>query len=321
MSNDSQDVPHVSDVLAGSPSNWGKWGNDDEVGALNYLGVTEVLAGVATIRQGKTFTLQAEIGHPHGDMLAPVRQPASKTMAVDQGTFAGDDAPNLPGGARYADDVITMFLQGSTQYDALGHVWYDDQLYNGYDASTTIGGLSKVSILPIAERGIVGRGVLIDLPRLRGNSRLDPGELITHEDIMAAAAAQGVELRKRDILVIYTGWMEYFYSQEPADFYQQPEPGLVYSPELVSWFQEMEIPNLVIDTMSPEQGIDPETGAALLVHSSLMRNLGIAFAEVCRLGELAIDCEQDGQWDFLYVAAPLKVRNGTGAPVNPVVIK
>ena len=84
-----------------------------------------------------------------------------------------------------------MYLQGSTQYDALGHVWYDDQIWNGYDADTTIGGLAKASVCAIGERGVVGRGVLIDIARHRNKEVLEPGETFTHLDLLAAAKAQG----------------------------------------------------------------------------------------------------------------------------------
>jgi kynurenine formamidase len=322
MSDKQTDVPRVTDVLAGSPNNWGRWGDDDEVGSLNYLGTKEVVNAARLVKQGKVFTLQVQMGHPHGDPMSPARQPGIRLMYRDQGSWAGDKVAEIPGGGRYADDYITTFLQGSTQYDALGHVWYDDVLYNGYDASTTIGGLSRASILPIAERGIVGRGVLIDMPRYRDKPFLERDEGFTHEDVMAAAASQEVELQKRDVLLIRTGWVEYFYTVENSVFYETfREPGLRYSPELVSWFQAMEIPNLVTDTIGNEISVDPVTKAELLLHCALMRNLGITFTEICDLGKLARDCSEDGQWEFLYVAAPLKVVHGTGSPVNPVVIK
>jgi kynurenine formamidase len=83
----------------------------------------------------------------------------------------------------------------------------------------------------------------------------------------------------------------------------------------------MEIPNLVTDTIANEVTIDPDSGAALPLHVALMSNLGVTFTEIAHLDPLAEDCAKDGQWSFLYVAAPLKVVNGSGAPVNPVVIK
>jgi hypothetical protein len=122
--------------------------------------------------------------------------------------------------------------------------------------------------------------------------------------------------------MIRTGWIGSYYTTPDDVFYKDfLEPGLTYSPELLAWFQEMEIPNLSTDTIANEVTIDPVTGAALTLHVALMRNLGITLSEIVALDKLADDCAEDGQWDFLYSAGPLKIWNGTGAPVNPVVIK
>jgi kynurenine formamidase len=312
----------LREILAGLPDNWGKWGEDDEVGALNYLGVSEVLSGMRTIRQGKVFTLQTQMCTPRGDPASPNRRAPHRFNTQDQGTFLGELAPVIKGGARYADDYIVTALQGSTNYDALGHVWYDDRLYNGYDANTTIGGLTKDSILPIAERGIVGRGVLLDLARHRGKPYLDSGETYSHEDMIAVAQAQGVTIRKHDIVLVRTGRTVFFEQTPVAEFHASwPEPGLIYSPEMVEWFREMEIPNIGSDTIGVETSWHPETKVKLLCHCALMRNLGVVFTEILNLERLADDCAADGQWEFMYVAAPLKVVNGTGSPANPVAIK
>lgn len=314
--------PEVSELLKDSPKNWGRWGADDEVGALNYLGPEQALYAATCIRSGKVFTLQLPMADPKGDPVWPGRRGAERCQVIDEGHWICGKAPQYPGGQHYADDMISAYLQGSTQYDALGHVWYDGQLYNGYDAKTTIGGLEKASVQAIGEKGVVGRGVLLDIARLRGKEYLDKGETFTHEDLLQAAEAQGVEIRKRDILVIRTGFIESFYKLGAEEFYKDfIEPGLTYSPELVSWFHEMEIPNLVTDTIANEVTIDPVNGALLILHGALMRNLGVTFTELANLAKLAQDCAEDGQWDFLYTAAPLKVVKGTGGPVNPVVIK
>ena len=318
----SCEVPYVGDLLNGSPRNWGKWGAEDEVGALNYLGPKQVLDAVGYVRSGKVFTLQIPMGHPAGDPVWPGRRGAERYQIMDEGHWVCGKGPEHPGGLHYADDAMSVFLQGSTQYDALGHVWYDDKLYNGYDAKSTIGGMAKASVQPIAEKGVVGRAVLLDIARYRGVSALAKGETFNHEELLGAAKRQGTEIRKRDILIIRTGFIETFYSQGPAAFYDGfIEPGLTYSPELVDWFHVMEIPNLVTDTIANEVTTDPVSGVVLPLHCALMRNLGVAFTEICDLSKLAQDCHDDGQWDFLYVAAPLKVVNGSGAPVNPVVIK
>ncbi len=315
-------VPYVGDLLKDSPKNWGKWGADDEVGALNYLGPEQVLAAVKLVRSGKIFTLQVPMGSPSGDPVWPGRRGSERYQLLDEGHWLCGKGPTFPGGLHYSDDAISAYLQGSTQYDALGHVWYDGELYNGFDANTTIGGQAKASVLPIGEKGIVGRGILLDVARHRGKASLDKGETITHHDLMEIAAAQGTAIEKRDILILRTGFVESFYEQGKVAFYDGfLEPGLTYSPELVKWFQDMEIPNLVTDTIANEVTFDPTSGVALPLHCALMRNLGVAFTEICDLSKLSEDCAKDGQWTFMYVAAPLKVVNGTGAPVNPVVIK
>jgi kynurenine formamidase len=315
-------VPTMSELLADQPKNWGKWGPDDEVGSLNYLTPEQVLAGTREIKSGKTFTLQVLMGDPNGDPVWPGRVGAKRFNVMDRGHYLGGNGVVFDGAMEYADDVMTIYLQGSSQYDALGHVWYGDKIYNGYPAETTTGGLKKASILPIAERGVVGRGILIDIARYRGKEVLDKGETFDHNDLMAAAKAQGTEIRKRDIILIHTGFIGSFYSTPREEFYENfLEPGLTYSPELVKWFQDMEIPNLVTDTIANEVTTDPVSGVVLPLHSALMCNLGIAFTEILALDALAADCAADGQYTFLYTAAPLKVVEGTGAPVNPIVIK
>lgn len=322
----SNDAPRTISELLGPnpPSNWGKWGADDEVGSLNYLTASEVMRGLASVRDGSLFTLQVPIGSPDiDDPVWPARTPAVRTQVMDEGFFTrGEVSDPPPDGHHWADDKIEMFLQGATQYDALAHLWYDGQVWNGYSADSTVGGLSKASVLAIGERGVVGHGVLIDMARHRGKDVLDRGEGFSHDDLLAAAEAQGVTIGKRDILLIRTGWIGSYFRRDRDEFYADwNEPGLVYSRELVEWFQEMEIPNLVTDTMANERSRDPETGIELPLHCALMRNLGVTMTEICWLDDLAAACAADGRWDFLYTAAPLKIVGASGAPVNPIVIR
>ena len=315
-------VPDLTEVLKDAPSNWGKWGPDDEVGSLNYLGPEQVLAAARLIQSGKVFTLQRLIGDPKGDPVWPGRTPAERTQILDESDWdEGGKGPAFPGGLHYADDKINAFLQGSTQYDGLGHVWFDGQIWNGYDARTTIGGLDKASVEPIAQRGVVGRGVLLDMARFRGKKTLEAAETFTHEDLLACAQKQGVEIQKRDILIVRTNFIQLFFDLGDKFYEGFCEPGLVYSPELVQWFQDMEIPNLVTDTIANEVTYDPNSGVALVLHNALMRNLGITLTEIADLEKLADDCAEDGQYAFFYAAAPLKVALGSGSPVNPLVVK
>ena len=325
MSETETQAPAMAELFGENPpNNWGKWGPDDELGCLNYLGPAEALNGVAEVRDGTSFTLQIQMGRKDGpgDPLWPGRVGVKRWNVIDEGYWDRGEGKDFPGGLHYADDILEAQTQGSTQYDALGHVWYDGKIWNGYDAQETVDGMKRASVLPIAEKGIVGRGVLIDMARHRGKDHLDKQETFNHEDLEAAAAAQGVEIRDRDILVVRTGFIPYWYQTTPEEFYEDfCEPGLTYSRELVEWFQRKEIPNLVTDTIANEVTFDPVSGVALPLHCALMRNLGVALTEIAWLDELADACAADGRWSFLCTAAPLKIVEGTGAPVNPVVIR
>ena len=159
--------------------------HDDEVGALNYLGPEQVLAAVRLVRTGKVFTLQRLIGDPKGDPVWPGRTPAERTQVLDEGDWdEGGKGPAFPGGLHYADDKIDAFLQGSTQYDALGPRLVrrqDLERLRRPDDGRRPGQGQRRSRSP--QRGVVGRGVLLDMARFRGKDTLDKGETFTHEDL------------------------------------------------------------------------------------------------------------------------------------------
>ncbi len=321
---EQKQVKHVSEVLKDMPTNWGRWGKDDEIGAINFLTSAEVVRGARAVQSGKTFALGVPVARKEGDPIYPGRGQPTKTMAMDKGFYINECAPLFPGGLEYADDVIFMYVQGTTQYDALGHVWYDDKLYNGYDAKTTIGGLKKCSIKPIAEHGVVGRGVLLDVPRYKGVPHLQANERITLDDLKKTAEKQKVTIEKHDILVIRTGWLSLFYKNGSDAFFPgktMAEPGIGDEPELIRWFHEMEIPSFSTDTIANEQTVSDRTGVFIPLHGALLRNLGVPFNEICWLEDLADDCAKDGKYDFMFVGAPLKIVGGTGSPVNPLAIK
>lgn len=312
--------PLLSDLLAGLPKNWGRWGQRDEVGALNLLTEHSVLEAARCIRSGKTFTLGARIGTGH-DPVWPGRDQARRRNTRDRQSYVDGVVEPSAGGLEFADDVMTMALQGTTHCDALGHTWYDGHLYNGYPAAATNDGLDVCSVLPIAERGIVGRGVLLDLPRYLGKTRLSQDDRIGVSELLGCAKAQGVEISPRTILLLWTGVLAQLKAERrphPGEDYA--EPGLAFSPELVRWFYEREIPCLGTDTLGNEATYDT-SGASMVLHGALSRDLGVVFCEVLELDELAADCAADGQYEFMFVGAPLKVVDATGSPVNPIVVK
>lgn len=314
----------MAEFLKDAPRNWGRWGADDEIGSLNFLTSAEVLRGVRAVKQGKVFMLGVPVGRPEGDPLHPIRSQPIRTQTMDEGFYISGRAKPFPGGLKYSDDVIVMFPQGTTQYDALGHAWYGEKLYNGYDPKTTIGGLQKCSIKPIAEHGVIGRGVLIDAARHKGKKHLDRGEGVTLKDLLDAAKKQDTPIEKHDIVVLHTGWLNRFYEEGQQAFFpdgQFDEPGLEYSKELVEWFHDMEIPSISGDTVGCEQAYHKETGALGLLHSALLCNLGVIFNEIVWLKDLADDCAKDKQYSFLFAGAPLKHVYGCGSAVNPIAIK
>jgi kynurenine formamidase len=315
-----RDTP-IAEQLAHRTPRWGRWGEGDEIGGLNFLDSEEVLRGVATVRKGRTFTLGIPLASPQGDPVWPGRTSARRFVVQDKSSYLAGHAES-PAGDEFADDILFLYAHGTTHTDALGHVWYDDTLYNGYPAMTTIGRLERASVFPLAEHGIVGRATLLDIARHRGKARLEQAEAFGLADLLATADSQGSVIERHDIVVVRTGWLSAYYNDRQA-FDAEPfrEPGLLFSDELVDWFEQMEIPALCSDTLGNELTVQPEHGANSVLHASLMRNLGVVFTEMLWLEDLAEDCAADGNYAFLFASAPLKVVGGSGAPTNPLAIK
>ncbi|WP_104203401.1 cyclase family protein [Billgrantia saliphila] len=318
--------PSMEVLQRDAPSNWGKWGDGDQVGALNYLGGNEVLEAIGTVNSGKTFTLQVPMTAGDGPVF-PGRIPVQHYMSQDEALYASGKLDPLAGGVKYSDDVAFMYLQGTTHVDGLAHGWYGDQVYGGESAQSTIHGHAHGDVGAIGEKGIVGRGVLLDVGRHLGsgeNHRLAPDTCIGLDDLRATAEAQGTTIHPRDILVIRTGSISRYWDEEPdAAWDAMTEPGLCYSAELLQWIDELEIPAIAADNLAVEkvsQQIDGET-YVIPLHGALMRDMGVVLSEIWWLEDLAADSAEDGQYSFLLVAAPLKMAQGSGSPVNPVAIK
>ncbi|MFC6765188.1 cyclase family protein [Natrinema soli] len=359
----------LEEMFADLPSNWGRWGEDDELGALNFLGSEEAFEGMqAAIQRGpksiERFTLQlpitgetidvlAEETEPPttetGDPLFPGRTPGRRDNAQDALTYAEGETEPEPGGMKFSDDrfVTELFLHGATHMDALGHAWYGDQVYNGRDEMVTAEtkefnravpgcvegepadiestrGHGAADIASLADSGVAGRGVLLDVGRVQGDDRgwLDLGAEVTLNDLHATAESQSVELQERDILLIRTGAMERVVDPD-AEWDPLNEPGLTFSEELVRWIHEMEIPMIGADNVAVEKVVQTIDGEQYVIplHGALLRDLGVSLTEVMRLEELAAQCADDGIYDFLLTAAPLHVERATGGPVNPVALK
>lgn len=293
-------------------SNWGRWGGDDERGTVNLITAECVVAASQLVRQGKIFDLgipfDADGPQPGGGRINPVRLMSE--------TGAGQE---FPGAFHYADDYVFMPLQSASQWDGLAHVFYDDQLYNGFP-STDVGphGAKHCSIDKLS-KGIVGRGVLLDIARLRDVDWLEAGDVITPDDLDAAAARQGVEIRSGDILLFRTGWRRKFTSDRDATSFMAGEPGLGLA--CCAWLHDKEVAVVASDNWAIEV-LPGEVETELLpVHMVLIRDMGMTLGEILDFEELAADCESDGVWEFLLTAPPIKFTAAVGSPINPLAIK
>ncbi|AHC52083.1 metal-dependent hydrolase [Sulfolobus acidocaldarius SUSAZ] len=315
-------IYNFEEELRRAPKNWGRWEKDDEIGTLNFVTRDHILRSLMAVRTGKTFTLGLWINRKEGDPIWIGRRPIVHLMTKDEGTYISGKAEPRLGGGKSAYDIVIMHLQGSTQVDALGHYWKDNTLHNGFDSWATIGGLAKDDVSKLAERDILGRGVLFDVAKYKGKGSLDKGEMTSFTDLLDTAKEEGVKINKHDIILVRTGFLKTFYERGPNEFYKDfSEPGITYERKLVKWFYENEFIAYGSDTIASEQTYSSTLGIMLPLHIFFLNYLGLTIMEMLWLEDLVKDCAEDGQYDFFFVASPLKVIGGTGSLINPIVIK
>jgi kynurenine formamidase len=293
-------------------SNWGRWGADDERGTVNLITPERLVAAGQLIKTGKVFDLGIPLGadgpQPGGGRINPVHL-MSQTGQHQE----------FPGGFRYADDYIFMPLQGASQWDSLAHVFYDDQLYNGYPASDVgVQGALHNSIDRLA-KGIAGRGVLLDIAALKGVEWLDRGYAITPDDFEAAMERQGVSVGSGDILLFRTGWRRKFVQEKDARAFMDGEPGL--SMACCEWLHDHDVAVIASDNWAIEVLPGEVEGTPMNVHMILIRDMGMTLGEILDFEELAADCATDNVWEFFFTAPVLKFSKAVGAPINPLAIK
>jgi kynurenine formamidase len=290
-------------------SNWGRWGADDERGAANFISPDLLKSAAGLIRSGRVFSLAL----PLSEKESPVyegRTPPLHFMRSDSADH--EEGGDCTGAFKYADDYVALFTHTGTHIDALAHVWYGDQLYNGYPAKAMRSyGAPKLGIDKL--RYLVGRGVLLDLPRLRGVARLPPDAIIQPDELERCAAAQGVELRRGDILLIRTGWLSVFAEEGPHGYFAAA-PGIGRAAG--EWIGEKGFAAVGSDNFAVESHPPDGGGSNGPVHRRVIRDFGCYLMEMVALDEIA----EAGVHEFLFVAAPLLITNGVGSPINPLAI-
>jgi kynurenine formamidase len=225
-----------------------------------------------------------------------------------------------PGGMKFSDDYLFAALQCSTQWDALAHAWYGHQLYNGFketDVRNT--GAARLSIDKLY-RHFVGRGVLLDLPRiLNAGERLAQGYAISGADLDRACEAAAVEVRSGDVLLIRTAHVPWYYTLTDKAEFWRGAPGLGRS--TVEWLHRHEVAAVALDTVAAEVQPPEDADVGLPLHGALLRDLGLTLGELFDLEALAADCATDGVYEFLFVGQPLRIPGAVGSPLNPLAIK
>jgi len=285
------------------------WGPADRRGGLNYITPEQVLAAAGEVRLGRTVSLSA----PIESRVAPDNpHPAVHDMTSP----AGDQAD--PDGLSFATDRLTMNIHGNadSHIDALCHVIYQARLYNDVPAETVRAtGASELTI-ETARDGIVGRGVLLDIPRLRGTPWLEPGDHVTADDMIAAADAPQVHLGQGDLLLVRVGHRLRQAELGPWDS-ARARAGL--HPEALELVADRRVALLGSDSNndtfpSAAEGVD------FPVHVLAVNAMGLHLLDWLQLDHLAWLCAEASRWSFCCVVAPLRLVRGTGSPVNPIAI-
>jgi len=221
---------------------------------------------------------------------------------------------------QYTDDAVYMVLQCGTQWDAIAHYFFEKRMYNGFGTEhVTSRGAHRNGIEKVAHK-LIGRGVLLDLPRCRGAAWLPPGEAIQGTQLLDCADSQGVTVGRGDILLIRTGQMARTIGQGSwGDYCGGPAPGL--SVTCAQVLAEREIAAIATDTWTVEVWPSEVPGVSGVMHDILIVGMGMTLGEIFDMEALADDCAMDGIYEFLLAAPPLTVTGAVGSPINPLAVK
>jgi len=295
--------------IAAQVRNWGRWGPDDERGALNLITQEKRAAALALATEGTVISCALPL---------PVRPAPDNFLPAHHHMLRGGDAAAADGLAFSADFFsIAPHGMATTHLDALCHVFTDGKMYNGFDMrEVRSDGAQKNSIMS-AKDGLLSRGVLMDLPGLKGGDWLEPGEAITAADLEAAGEKQGVSVGEGDILLILTGRDARRDSEGPWDFRQLGLAGL-YA-DCLPWLHERGIAVLGCDGVSDVLPSRIE-GSIQPIHEVVIAEMGVHIIDNMQLGRLAAACRERSRYEFLFMLAPLHLERGTASPANPLAV-
>lgn len=292
-------------------SNWGVWGPDDERGAANYITPEIVRDAAGLIRSGRTVSCSWALDTQAGpDNPKPVLH----HMTILQDIHLGDS-----GDTRFTGDFVGIEFHGEahSHIDALCHVVYKGRTHNGFpiEQVANSSGASKQTV-DVVREGIVGRGVLIDIPRLRGTKWIEPGEAVMADEIEAALTAQGLELRQGDIVFFRTGHARKRLDEGP---WEAADAKAGIHTTAMPLFHRAKVAAMGFDGDGEAVPANCE-GIKHPIHVLGVNAMGLYFLDGLFFEDLVQACEQEGRFEFYCVIAPLRLAAGTGSPVNPIAI-
>jgi kynurenine formamidase len=293
-------------ALHAEVSTWTRW---PERGSLNYLTPERVAAAARLVRTGVTVSLALPLGTEEG-LANP--QPAEHHMTQ----MPADDIGF--GTVRFAKDYIGVDFHndGHSHIDAFSHVVYDDMLYGGVPADSITESGADAASIEVLRDGLIGRGVLLDIPGLRDKDWLEPGEQVWPEDLVAAEARQDVRVGPGDILLVRTGHNRRLVELSPWNPVHH-KAGL--HPTAVRFLAERQVAALGSDSNSDAVPSTTE-GIGFPIHVLAVNAMGLHLMDYLAFERLTAVCLAHERWEFLFVVAPLRIIGGTGSPVNPVAI-
>jgi kynurenine formamidase len=289
-------------------SNWGRWGPNDELGTLNFVTPEKRRRAAALVREGITVSCARQIKY---DLEPDVIRPVYHFMSS-----SGDRSDPMDRSGSGDFFLIAPHGWSITHVDALSHLFWRGQMYNGKPASlvTTEAGATAHSIEALKD-GVMTRGVLLDVPRVLGRPWLEHGEGIFPEDLAAAERAEGVRVESGDVLLIRTGFVRWRYEKGPGPPGSFPGPQAACLP----WLHERQVAMLGCDVANDALP-SGYPGMALPIHTVGIPAMGLWLLDNCDHEALAATCERLNRWEFQLVIGPLRFMNGTGSPVNPIAI-
>jgi kynurenine formamidase len=314
MASDTK-TPTAADLqkLYESLKNWGRWGDDDERGALNHLTAEHRALAAGLVVDGATVSLAQNL---------PVIPSPDNPFPAHHHMLAAGDARENSGIAGYeaSRDYVGIPVHGLavTHIDALCHMFVQGQMYNGAPASDVRSdGALRNSVMALAN-GLVGRGVLLDIAAARGVDYLPGNTMVTVEDLEAAEAAHGVQVGTGDILLVSTGRDAWRAEKKGQLSPAEGMAGLHYT--CLPWLHERGISVLGSDGIS-----DPTPGLGIPdwpfpIHQIAITAMGVHLIDNMSLGPIGRECAARNRFAFLFSVAPLRVVGGTGCPVNPTAV-